>query len=1087
MASVAFDQIVADSAEHESIAELLMPVVPDRESGTLRRVDGSVMSIFEVEPWPGYDKNKNLHAMYSDKIARVLSRFGECDDPLVGQPILSTTIYASKRVEDYIQFYKSEGGSDIEIVKLLEEGRIRYVMDHLHRPIIEEDGWIYAPRLYRSIISVIVPPAKALADEGGAKAAIEKFARGALASIGMKLKERTDDEMAAPLTREAKRLAGFLAGVIKGEGVRWRTLDDGDWKRVVRDLLWSKSGWKYQVNHQPGVPLYAQAPIGEVVIDPRNGGIASDDTNFRTVTIESIPTPHYPGYLTMPAEGLRGDRLLDYIENGWITLSAQAQPARATRGRSTTRQRWAFVGACLPGLRSTHLRDCALVNQHIDQEKRKYFWTHVTVTVGAAGWEQAQRRAEDIASHLSAIGCEAKVNKGRAGTSYTLQSIPGNAFPPILGACRDMLIPDRAVADFMPLLGASRGAGSPTMLLFNRYAELMLVGPFNDPRSNRRVASWHGLISAGTGKGKSMFATFFRTSCLRHPLFRGVVLDNGYSFRPLAKVLGPAARHIEIYGQRQCINPFYGDAKTGGIFGEHVLLHLAYGDGTKPSRPAIGILNSVIQECFKAKLSKDIKYRNLAEVLEKHRGWILSRHGKRLRVRTLSDVARLAIIDRGHDEDAGYVVYDRYRLITVRSVEGQSQSPKRPVPSKQKLDAWHKAWLTNQGFLYDDEADGCFIYHDIRHKDPTSTLQREGFEAVLVTDYSVVDVEDEDDVAILEGMGIKFILPNGETERRRQEFRAMVMAKHPDASPEAIESKTESLVNGISGQEVYDAAEGTADMQDEVLFREVGARLEQIKKAKGAEAEIAADLLNRLRPYFGAEGQYSSFFDGPNTISLGEVPFTVIEVQELVNKLPEHVAAAVISAVVNMGTRWMTDPRNRKFRKFIDYEEGWAYTEKYPVAAEAILASFRTGRKHAGGVWFITQDLVPMASSPVGEAIIKLARNRIFLEQSPEAVEAVSKLLRYTPEKTKLMASVQTQPGSFAEVFFDMPEIGLCDVGVLINDRTSYWLNTTQPDEVDKRTQLTSDIMLEEKVPESVALVRAIARLVEDERNRMSI
>lgn len=78
-----------------------------------------------------------------------------------------------------------------------------------------------------------------------------------------------------------------------------------------------------------------------------------------------------------------------------------------------------------------------------------------------------------------------------------------------------------------------------------------------------------------------------------------------------------------------------------------------------------------------------------------------------------------------------------------------------------------------------------------------------------------------------------------------------------------------------------------------------------------------------------------------------------------------------------------------------------------------------------------------------GEAIRANAPNRLFLQQTPETVLAMEKLLDLSPEEKALLGQVRTVKGRFSEMLVLSTETrGVARLSV---DALSYWITTTDP------------------------------------------
>jgi len=78
-----------------------------------------------------------------------------------------------------------------------------------------------------------------------------------------------------------------------------------------------------------------------------------------------------------------------------------------------------------------------------------------------------------------------------------------------------------------------------------------------------------------------------------------------------------------------------------------------------------------------------------------------------------------------------------------------------------------------------------------------------------------------------------------------------------------------------------------------------------------------------------------------------------------------------------------------------------------------------------------------------GEAIRANAPNRLFLQQTPETVLSMEKLLDLSPEEKAILGTVRTVKGKFSEMLVQSTETR--GVARLLADPLSYWLTTTDP------------------------------------------
>lgn len=103
-----------------------------------------------------------------------------------------------------------------------------------------------------------------------------------------------------------------------------------------------------------------------------------------------------------------------------------------------------------------------------------------------------------------------------------------------------------------------------------------------------------------------------------------------------------------------------------------------------------------------------------------------------------------------------------------------------------------------------------------------------------------------------------------------------------------------------------------------------------------------------------------------------------------------------------------------------------------------------------------------------GEAIRANAPNRLFLQQTPETVLAMEKLLDLSPEEKALLGKIRTVKGRFSEILVQSTETR--GVARLCPDPLSYWISTTDP-----KDNLRLETLIREKGNLREALLAAAA------------
>src|SRR6185295_6749650 len=130
--------------------------------------------------------------------------------------------------------------------------------------------------------------------------------------------------------------------------------------------------------------------------------------------------------------------------------------------------------------------------------------------------------------------------------------------------------------------------------------------------------------------------------------------------------------------------------------------------------------------------------------------------------------------------------------------------------------------------------------------------------------------------------------------------------------------------------------------------------------------------------------------------------------------------------------------------------------EAWTLLRSATTASFledvlRTYRKLFAAALLVTQQVSDFEGR-TGEAIRANAPNRLFLQQTPETVLAMEKLLDLSPDEKDLLSKLRTVKGKFSEMLVQSTETR--GIARLIQDPLAYWVSTTDPRDNQKLDSL---------------------------------
>jgi hypothetical protein len=202
------------------------------------------------------------------------------------------------------------------------------------------------------------------------------------------------------------------------------------------------------------------------------------------------------------------------------------------------------------------------------------------------------------------------------------------------------------------------------------------------------------------------------------------------------------------------------------------------------------------------------------------------------------------------------------------------------------------------------------------------------------------------------------------------------------------------------------------------------------------DGEPAAHDLSICLEMFADSGPYAGFFDRPCAPSEPGL-LTVYELGEVAKR--KDVASVLLMALIHKITDYSR--AHLEIQKYLIVDEAWTLLRSATTASflEDVL---RTYRKLNASALMVTQQVTDFEGR-TGEAIRANAPNRLFLQQTPETVLAMEKLLDLSPEEKAILGKVRTVKGKFSEMLVQSTETR--GVARLIPDPLSYWISTSDP------------------------------------------
>ena len=181
------------------------------------------------------------------------------------------------------------------------------------------------------------------------------------------------------------------------------------------------------------------------------------------------------------------------------------------------------------------------------------------------------------------------------------------------------------------------------------------------------------------------------------------------------------------------------------------------------------------------------------------------------------------------------------------------------------------------------------------------------------------------------------------------------------------------------------------------------------------------DLAVMLNPY-ARGGQYERFFEGPNSIDFDN-DFMVIESEELKRRPDLHAVVNILLLHQITGEMYLT--RNRRKLLFVDElkQQLGDVGADDPVKAAVVEEAARRARKYGGSLVTATQSADDYYSSAQMEAAFDCSDWVFLLRQKSESLEMLDRKGRLSMDESKkrLLQSLRTEPGAFAEIYISSP------------------------------------------------------------------
>ncbi len=1066
--------IHAGSRERDSVCHLLQLGDYRADLGGWTRVDGAHTILCEVVPCAALDQPDAVLVAQAESISQGLAgaRTGT---------IVHATFWLSRRIDQALAAYQRQGGDATPILRTLEQARVDLMRGGAEAPLLTFGGARapFGTRTLRLIMGLTVLP------DGNELATLLDHMVDALA-IGDPARGRAEGVRAA-LAKRGREQWQTISSKLTLIGCQVSPLQSGDAISIARELLYPRTGWKAMADRDEWLPDYLRMPLSEVVTDRAQGTVEADGAVLRCATLRGNPATTSPGALSLPHAALGAHTLLDFLDQGFITINAVARDKEATRYVLQQLLLNVEGGMGMPGRQEEAHAQATRALSWIESENRRMF----DVEMVAVAWDDSPARAEDrirqLAERLGEVSARF-LPEVHAGPSFIFRALPGGAQPPLAGAQRDIMLCDRQVADLLPVFYRGRGTAEAVSLFHGTGGEPL-------PFSLWGGASQGFLVAGRTGQGKTFLCQALLYDILRAPGSQAIVIDKGDSYLAMTMSFREQGLYKRLGrgGTRCTINLLGGTYDQVAPMALSFLGLLCARPGSQPLGEAeVGVLAGALERIF-AERSLTAAYVRLDDLRQGHGGSVHIAHArKRLAAAFVAEgaVKLLATLARADSEIR--ILY-RYALITLRVPQpGRPDEVEviRDIRERNHIPTEIDAQLRRgMGFeIVSEEGAGggaCVLLHP--SPDEEELLRGKGIEAALDRSRCLVELASEEDVACCERARIVFLVSEAVMLAAAARLREEIARDpaHAQAAPEAIAQAVRRRLKAVGGREVFRATYGTATIQREVTLGDLGRHLEDL--ALDAADRHAGQLRARLAPYYGT-GAYSAFFDGASNLALAGSKLTDIELGQLAEQVDEHTFACIFTALIHHLTRYLLDPANRGRRKVLLIEEAWQYLKDNrlqpgcaTVVGEALNGLLRTARKHGVAIGLVTQNVTDLTATAAGRDILRSIPIQILLRQSEAALDGAAAALKLTSEEAMMLAGVRSEPGRYSQALLRAPEHSprLFEIAVFIPHPVQYWLCTTRPEDITYREAVIERIQLAAAITDSEALQRAVVLCAE--------
>lgn len=253
---------------------------------------------------------------------------------------------------------------------------------------------------------------------------------------------------------------------------------------------------------------------------------------------------------------------------------------------------------------------------------------------------------------------------------------------------------------------------------------------------------------------------------------------------------------------------------------------------------------------------------------------------------------------------------------------------------------------------------------------------------------------------------------------------------------------------------------GTETNIDRIIevLNEIAETAQEYPKRHSAET-IATNLYR-----WGTSGAYGRYFNGQNNINLFH-KLVVLELKNLNQR--EDLRNVILMILFYYISKIIYIDDDRSKRKMMIFDEAWQFFDD-PKIAKFIEKGYRTFRKHGSSAITITQSINDFYKNDSTREMMFQASYWILLKQKAESINLLRKedRIALSDYEFEMLENIRTVKGKYSEIFFITP-LGR-GVGRLFVPKEHYWLYTTDPTDIARRTELINKYGFEEGIKKCI-------------------